>query len=182
LTSAERAEWAKLQSEADAGQFVQKYHGIRGGETFTKELTKRIAMADKYLTVGATPGSQSTRGKIVILLGPPASMNIDIKQPRSKGGHTGTADMGMSAGGDSGGASSYDVASVAARDDMANSDSGLRDYNFQYMAAALPTNQDAKFTVEVNAKSGKDRIADKKAAAALDGLFEAVAQKSIVKK
>jgi GWxTD domain-containing protein len=182
LTGAERAEWAKLQSEADAEQFVQKYNGIRGGETFTKELTKRIAMADKYLTVGATPGSQSTRGKIVILLGPPASMNIDIKQPRSKGGHTGTADMGMSAGGEGGGASNYDIASVAARDDMSNSDSGLRDYNFQYMAAALPTKQDTKLTVEVNARSGKDRIADKKAAAALDQLFETVAQKSIAKK
>jgi hypothetical protein len=50
------------------------------------------------------------------------------------------------------------------------------------MAPALPTNKDTALVVEVNAKSGKDRIADKKAAAALDQLFESAAQKSITAK
>jgi GWxTD domain-containing protein len=182
LTRAEREQWTKLQSEAEAQAFVQKYNADRGGEAFTKELEKRIAMADKYLTVGETKGSQSTRGRIVIVFGPPASMNIAVRQPRSQG-RSGTADMGLMAGGEGGGgSSSYDVASVAQREGMNGADTGLRDYTLQYMAAALPTNKDTALVVEVNAKSGRDRIADKKAAAALDQLFESAAQKSITAK
>lgn len=178
MTKAEREQWAQLSSEAGAEQFVQKFTADRGGEPFTKELTKRAAMADKYLTVGKTPGAKSLRGKVVILLGPPSSMNVAVRQPRAAG-RSGTADMGLSAGGQSSGASSYDVASVAQRDGMSGSDTGLRDYTFTYMADVLPTKKDALLTIEVNATSGKDRVADKKAAAELERLFESAAQASI---
>lgn len=178
LTKAEREQWGKLQTEGDAEQFIAKYNADRGGETFTKELTKRIAMADKYLTVGATPGSKSMRGKIVILLGPPASMDVAVKPGRAAGRSV-SASSSMSAGGESAGASVSEMVDASKRDEMSSTDTGLRDFTFQYMASALPTNKDTAFVVEVNAKSGKDRIADKKAAAAIDQLFESVARASI---
>lgn len=181
LTAAEREQWAALQTAAEAEQFVQKYNADRGGEAFTKELTKRIAMADKYLTVGETAGSKSLRGKIVILLGPPASMDIAVRKARPAG-RSGSASMSMSAGGESSGASMSDMADVSERGGMEARDSGLRDYSFQYMAASLPTNKDAGLVVEVNAKTGKDRVANKKAAAELDQLLEAAAKKSILAK
>jgi GWxTD domain-containing protein len=181
LTKAERDQWALLTSEAEAGQFVQKYIADRGGEPFSKELTKRIQMADKYLTVGATSGSKSLRGKIVILLGPPASMNIAVRQPRAAG-RSGTADMGMMAGGDGGGgSSSYDVASVAQREGMQGADTGLRDYTLTYSAATVKAKKDALLLVEVELKSGKDRVVDKKAAAELEKILESAAQASIQK-
>ena len=182
LTSAERAQWTALQSEAEAGQFVQKYMADRGGETFTKELNKRIAMADTYLTVATTPGSQSTRGRIVILLGPPAGMSVAVKPARTPG-RSGTAAMSMAASdGASGGNSAGDVADVSQRESMSASASGLSDYTFTYMAAALPTKKDALLVVEVNTRTGKDRIADKKASAELEKLLESAAQASIVAK
>jgi GWxTD domain-containing protein len=181
LTKAEREQWAKLTSESEAEAFVQKYNADRGGETFTKELNKRIAMADKYLTVGKTQGSRSMRGKVVILLGPPASMDVAAKKGRAAA-RTGSVSMATSLGGESGGTSMAAAADVAERSAMSSTSTGLSDYTFQYMAAALPTNQDLQVVVEVNVRSGEDRIADKKAAAALDQLFETVAQKSIVAK
>jgi GWxTD domain-containing protein len=179
MTSAEREQWAKQGSETEAAQFVQKYAADRGGEAFTKELAKRVAMADKYLTIGDTPGSKSMRGRIVILLGPPAALNVSVKQARSAG-HSGTADMAFAAGGEGGGTSVSEVAGVSQREGMTGADSGLRDYTFSYGAATLGTPKDALLTVEVNAKTGKDRVADKKAAAELEKLLESAAQKSIV--
>jgi GWxTD domain-containing protein len=178
MTRAEREQWSKLGTEADAERFVQKYAADRGGEAFTKELTKRIAMADKYLTVADTPGSKSLRGKVVILLGPPASMNVVVKLPPSAG-RSGTAAMSMSAAGDSQGTSSSDVARVGQREGMSAEDTSLRDYMFFYGAASLPTKKDAQLVVEVNTRNGKDRIADKKAAAEIEQLFESAAQASL---
>lgn len=178
MTKAEREQWSKLGSEADAEQFVQKYAADRGGEAFTKELTKRIAMADKYLTVAETPGSKSVRGKVVILLGPPASMDVAVKQAPAAG-RSGTADMSMSAGGESSGTSSSDMGKMAQREGMSGGDAGLRDYTFSYGAASLPTRKDTLLVVEVNTRNGKDRIADKKAAAELEQLFESAAQASL---
>ena len=68
---------------------------------------------------------------------------------------------------------------MAQREGMSSSDTGLRDYNFSYGAASLPTKKDALLVVEVNTRTGKDRIADKKAAAELEQLFESAAQASL---
>jgi GWxTD domain-containing protein len=178
MTKAEREQWSKLGSEADAEQFVQKYTADRGGEAFTKELTKRIAMADKYLTVAETPGSKSVRGKIVILLGPPAGMNVSVKLPPNAG-RSGTAAMSMSAAGEGSGTSSSDMGKMAEREGMSGGDNGLRNYTFSYGAASLPAKKDALLVVEVNTRNGKDRIAEKKAATELEQLFESAAQASL---
>ncbi|HYC89771.1 MAG TPA: GWxTD domain-containing protein [Thermoanaerobaculia bacterium] len=170
LTFDERAEWTKLQTEAEAEAFVQKYIAARGGEKFTAELNKRVQMADKYLTVSKLPGSQTTRGKIVIVLGPPKSMNVEEKQ--SKAARTGTAAMAVSAVGASG-PSASDMAEVAGREAMGAGET-LKIYTFVYDTVTVP--------VEVNAGTGKDRIRDRKANAALERALEAAAKASIVAK
>lgn len=170
LTFDERAEWTKLQTEAEAEAFVQQYIAARGGEKFTAELNKRVQMADKYLTVSKLPGSQTTRGKIVIVLGPPKSMNVEEKQ--SKAARTGTAAMAVSAVGSSG-PSASDMADVAGREAMGAAET-LKIYTFVYDNVTVP--------VEVNAGTGKDRIRDRKANAALERELEAAAKASIVAK
>src|SRR6476646_1710625 len=73
MTRAERDQWSKIDTDADAGKFVADFRAKRP-DNFQKEVADRAANADKYLTVAKTPGSKSLRGKIVILLGPPTQM------------------------------------------------------------------------------------------------------------
>ncbi len=173
LTAAERAEWATLQSEADAEAFVKKFTESRGGEKFTAELNKRIQMADKYLTVGPTKGSLTTRGKVVIVLGPPKGMTVTDKAGKS--GRSGTLPAGGSGEltGIGGGTSVSEVADVAQRSGMAGADN-VKIYTFTYENVTVP--------VEVTAGTGKDRIADKKARADFDRAIEEAAKASIVVK
>src|SRR5947207_11391547 len=76
MTRAERAQWANLQTDADAEQFVNDFVAKRGGDAFVKEVAQNAAQADKYLTIGKTPGSLTARGKMMILLGPAAPTNV----------------------------------------------------------------------------------------------------------
>jgi hypothetical protein len=57
----------------------------------------------------------------------------------------------------------------------------FNDYTFTYAADRLPVKQSKDFVVvvEVRAGDGTDRLVDRKAAAQLDELFEAAAQKSL---
>jgi GWxTD domain-containing protein len=73
LTSDERAQWKKIQTDADAQNFILDYKARRGPD-FEKMLAERVAAADKYLSAGETKGSETLRGKIVILFGPPSAM------------------------------------------------------------------------------------------------------------
>ena len=171
MTFDERTEWTKLQTEAEAAAFVKTYTEARGGEKFTAELSKRVQIADKYLTIGKLPGSQTTRGKIVILLGPPKSMDVHVKP--TKAARTGTNAMSMSAVGGDARMSADDMAEVSAREDMAG-DSGIKIYTFAYENLIVP--------VEVNAASGKDRIRDRKANAKLERAYELAAKASLVVK
>jgi hypothetical protein len=49
-----------------------------------------------------------------------------------------------------------------------------------YSAATVKAKKDALLLVEVELKSGKDRVVDKKAAAELEKILESAAQASIV--
>lgn len=170
LTSAERGEWASVRSEADAEAFVRKYTEARGGEKFMAELNKRIQMADKYLTVGSTPGSQTTRGRIVIVLGPPKAMDIAVKANKGRSGNIPAGGSGELTG-IGGGTTVAEVADVAQRSGMAG-ESGVKIYTFTYEKVTVP--------VEVTMSSGKDRIRDKKAQLELDRALEEAAKASIV--
>jgi GWxTD domain-containing protein len=75
MTKAERAEWSKLTTEADAEQFVNNFVASRGPR-FADEVAAAAKEADDHLTIAGRRGSQTLRGKIVILLGRPASVTI----------------------------------------------------------------------------------------------------------
>ena len=53
---------------------------LRGGEAFVKEVDQNAVQADKYLSIGKTPGSLTGRGKMMILLGPAAPTAITKKK------------------------------------------------------------------------------------------------------
>jgi hypothetical protein len=75
MTKAERAEWSKIGTEADAETFVNKFIAGRG-PTFAADVAAAAKEADDHLTVAGRKGSKTLRGKIVILLGRPASVTI----------------------------------------------------------------------------------------------------------
>jgi GWxTD domain-containing protein len=182
LTKGERAQWATIHTEEAAQQFVDQYMSSRG-PGFAEDLAKRIANADKYLTVGKAPGSQTLRGKIVVLLGPPSSFRVanrEVEGPRTSG--AGMA-AGVGAGGDRGGqgASVADMAQAAERQGMGTK--SMREYTIAYEPKKLPPAFDRDLTVIVDADqvSGKDRLADPKQMKDLETLFEMVAAGSIKK-
>jgi len=72
LTSSERDQWKKVKTDADAQNFILDYKAKRGAD-FDKMLADRIAIADKYFSSGETKGSETLRGKVVIVFGPPSS-------------------------------------------------------------------------------------------------------------
>ncbi len=76
LTNAERARWKQVGTDADAQSFILDYKAKRGAD-FDKMLGEREAVADKYFSSGETKGSETLRGKVVILFGPPASIEKD---------------------------------------------------------------------------------------------------------
>src|SRR5258706_9651450 len=75
LTKAERAEWAKLTTEAEAERFVNDFLARRGAG-FAADVAESAKAADEHLTVANRPGSRTLRGKIVILLGPPSGFSV----------------------------------------------------------------------------------------------------------
>ena len=180
LTKAERAEFEAISNTPAADTFIASFREKRGGEAFTKELNTRVAMADKYLSIGKVKGSTTTRGKLVILFGAPAGMEItDKKQNKNYAG--GASDMG--GGGELG-------VGVSASNNMGSSQAIgsapagrlMKNYKFTFSGknnAALD-GQDLTVDVEVDAGTGKDRL-DKKTATALEPKFEAAAQASIKK-
>jgi GWxTD domain-containing protein len=78
LTSQERQEWKKLQSDAARAQFRDDYWRRRdptpGTERneFQELVLSRIRIADARFAIGKTPGSRTARGLVFIVLGPPA--------------------------------------------------------------------------------------------------------------
>src|SRR5436305_1983585 len=70
MTNEEKKQWSAIQSDAEAEQFIKDFVAKRGGDTFTREVAQNAEKADKYLSIGKTPGSETARGKMMILLGP----------------------------------------------------------------------------------------------------------------
>ncbi len=72
LTAAEKQEWSRIQSDADAEKFIAEYWAKRGGERFKEAITRRIAAADQQFKMRRQKGSESARGRIFIVLGNPS--------------------------------------------------------------------------------------------------------------
>ncbi len=73
LTNAERTQWKQVKTDGDAQSFILDYKAKRGPD-FDKMLADREAIADKYFSSGETKGSDTLRGKVVIVFGPPSSI------------------------------------------------------------------------------------------------------------
>ncbi len=128
------------------------------------------------MTVGRKPGSKTLRGKIVILIGPPAGFSVtqakgvsgsmDAYTSRARVGRPQTVMVGSSAA----------AAPIA---------SELRkryptDYTFTYAKEKLPgaPDHDRVIVVSVNPESGDDRILDARMAQEVNELLEAAAARS----
>ena len=176
MTKAEREQWSAIKSDADAEQFVNKFLASRG-PGFADEVAKRAAIADKYMTVGKTPASQTLRGKTLIVLGPPSSFNVFNRSTQRAGEGTARSDVGA-AGADSA-ASLGEMRQAQMRGEMAGTI--IHVYEIGYTADKLPAAYGKPFNVtfEVDAGSAKERFKDRKQSADLDALFETAAAASI---
>jgi hypothetical protein len=182
MTKAERSEWAKITNDDDAKTFIDAFRAKRSPELL-KTAAERAAKADEYLTLGKTLGSDSLRGKLIILLGPPAAMEV------STIGHEGhaelTQDAVLNAAGEAtpgGSANNLSENDVAKAIQSAGTTYNTTDYyTFKYSAKNVPgRDKDLTVMIVVDGNSGVDRLSDRKAAADLDEIFERIAQASIV--
>jgi hypothetical protein len=171
MTKAEQAQWSSLQSDAAAEQFVNDFIAKRGGDAFVKEVAQNAAQADKYLTIGKTPGSLTTRGKMMILLGPVAAANV------SKRKRAGDVRMQPGAGLGSETGPTMDVMQAAAND-PGNSTFYITEYTYKYPASVLPPAFGKPLTlkIEVDPNTGEDRFSSFGADRDMDKLYEMVAQ------
>jgi hypothetical protein len=170
MTSAERAQWSGIRTDAEAEQFVNDFVARRGGAAFVADVTQNAAQADKYLTVAETHGSMTVRGKMMILLGPSVPTAV-VKKKKS-----GTPRLapGASMGG-FGGPTMEDMATAV--NDPGNSTIVILEYTYTYAANVLPAGYGKALTVKFEVDpSGQDRLATYGAEKELEKLYEMVAQ------
>lgn len=177
MTAAEREAWKMIATDQAAEAFVKEYLAKRGGDAFVAEVADLAAQADKYLTVGGTAGSTTLRGKMVILLGPPAS--ITAAKKKSRGDFRSTANGYMDAASmDGRGTSVGEVASVAQQGGM--SEKIVAEYTYTYPADKLPAAYRKPLTVKIEVDAdGHDRIELYSTKQELETLYEMVAQSRI---
>ena len=170
MTKVEREQWSAIKTDAEAEQFVNQFLASRS-PGFAAEVAERVAKADKYLTIGKIPGSRTLKGKVIVLLGPPTSMTVASRA--IAGEHSATAGAYMNAGAD-GGPNMADMGAAAQREGMSGKQ--VRDYTFTYNGDNLPAPfaKGIVVTVEADAATGKDWVEDRKQAAELERLFDAV--------
>ncbi len=180
MTKAEKAQWATIKTDEEAEKFVSAFLANRK-PGFAEEVAMRATQADKYLTVGKVQGSRSLRGKVIILLGPPTAMDVAVtSREESKRDNpfvtgamtnTGSYDTGGRGGSTGGGGMTLSTSQ------------GLRIYHFSYQGAAAKAldRNSVDINVEVDAGTGKDRIASRSEAADVETIFE-IATQSWLKK
>ncbi|MEA2416867.1 MAG: hypothetical protein QOI58_3524 [Thermoanaerobaculia bacterium] len=171
MTTTEQTQWSNLHSDAEAEQFVNDFVAKRGGDAFVKEVAQNAAQADKYLTIGKTPGSLTARGKMMILLGPAAPTGVTKKKK--------AGDMRLAppvSMGDFGGATVEQMQGAA--NDPGNSTTFVNEYTYTYPASALPPAYGKPLTVKIEVDTGaeRDRVASYSNEKELDKVYELVAQ------
>jgi GWxTD domain-containing protein len=171
MTHGEKKQWSALRNDAEAEQFIKDFIAKRGGDAFTREVAQNAEKADKYLSIGKTPGSETVRGKMMILLGPTVA-TAATKKKRSGEVHLAPG----TAIGESSGVSVADM--QTASNDPGNSTTFVTEYTYTYPASALPAAYGKPLTVKVEIDPGKDqdRFSSLGADRELDKLYEMVAQ------
>lgn len=166
LTKAERAAWDAIQTDGEAERFIVEYLAKRG-ERFRAELEQRIAQADKYLSFGKKKGSETLRGRIVILLGPPSKIE---RKDKTELGRLQEPEVGdtYSNVGPGGGSTHIRIAPSI--------------FTFTYEEAQLPKILSQKrlvLHIEQDPSSGKEKVVDEKEARLLEEMTETLAQASV---
>lgn len=167
MTRAEREQWSKLDSDAQAEKFIAEFRARRPAN-FRKEVAERAKNADKYLTFGNTRGSKSLRGKIIILLGPPTAMEVsdDVVTTSEKRDSPNVATR---------------IVNMNANDGILSSASTSRvvrtiHFNYQGAIARTADRQSIDVSVDVDPVSGKDSIVSYSDEMDLEQIFETVAR------
>jgi hypothetical protein len=186
MTKTERVQWAGIVNDADADKFISDFVARRGAG-FAEEVGDRVTNADKYLTIGKTkPASQTLRGKVIVLLGPPSAIKNEMKKGRvdrsaTAGGYmSATGDSGSGLGGTTGGgggASAGEMIAVANQSGMSEKRSYV-EYTITYAGDKLPPAYATGVTITVQADptTGEDWAPDHASQVKLDDLFATVAE------
>jgi hypothetical protein len=181
MTPDERTLWASIRDDADAEKFVNEFLAKRGPQ-FADEVTKAAVAADKYLTVGKTQGSLSERGKLIVLLGPPASLSF-VKREARTGDLRSNSSSPMASGATAGGGSTGTGQGATVADMMSaatgpgNTTGWVNVYTFTYPADKLPAAYGKPLTVDIEVdNSGKDKVPDRGVKAELDRLYDLAVQ------
>ncbi|HKB72495.1 MAG TPA: GWxTD domain-containing protein [Thermoanaerobaculia bacterium] len=175
LTNAERSQWKKVRTDADAEKFIQEYKEKRGPE-FEKMLGERVAVADKYFSSGSTKGSETLRGKVIIVFGPPSAIEQGNGGSRGPGVDPNSQGLG---GGDKGGGGltmSSGGASPIGSAPAAPTNVRVPTMTFRYDAEHAPKAIGKPFIAEVNMIS--PAYQEPTDAFELNAKFEAVAEAS----
>jgi GWxTD domain-containing protein len=176
MTNEEKKQWSALQSDAEAEQFIKDFIAKRGGDTFTREVAQNAEKADKYLSIGKTPGSETVRGKMMILLGPTVATAVTKKKKSGEVRMAPPTSMGGLGKGDVSGPTMEDMQSAA--NDPGNTTTFVTEYTYAYPASTLPPayGKPLAVKIEVDTSKERDRISSYGAEKELDKLYEMVAQ------
>lgn len=180
MTHAERTAWAALPDDEHAAAFIQDFVQRRGGQPFIDEVATRTAKADQYLTVGKTPGSKTLRGKLIILFGPPAGMDVSEHTERDTKRDNPEAAAQLSNVDSSAAGRNSDAGSINTSRWM-TTEKKVRTFHFTFGgdAAKLLKRDSFEVVIDADAATGADRAATRQDAKLLDEAFEAAAQASI---
>lgn len=186
MTKAERAQWSKIDTDADAEKFIADFHARRS-DNFEKEVADRAANADKYLTIGKTQGSKSIRGKVVILFGPPSRIDLSERTETNSEKRDNPMVAGMMSNmnaADSGGggkAGSSDSNNSIGNSIATSTTVRIMHFNYQGAIAKTVDRKQIDVNVDVDPVSGKDRMESRAEESDLNSMFEVVAQSWIKK-
>ncbi|HEY2321992.1 MAG TPA: GWxTD domain-containing protein [Thermoanaerobaculia bacterium] len=184
MTKAERDQWSRIDSDSDAEKFVADFLARRPAN-FEKEVADRAAMADQHLTIGKTKGSQSLRGKIVILLGTPTSID-QVDQAITDPGHRDnpvTAGAYSNASGAGAGDTDRNADAMGAVGNGLATGKVIRNMHFNYSgdAAKAVGKKQIDITVQVDPNTGRDSINSRVVASEVNAMFDTIAESSIKK-
>ena len=172
LTNDERAAWKKVKTDEEAAKFVADHFERRDPE-LPKVLQERIAVADKYFSAGKLKGSETLRGKVIIIFGPPSK--LEMSNPSIAGGASGgEGDVAYSGSGNQDPRSNVGPGAGGLR---AASQVKYPILRIDYDAAAAPRAIGKPFKVELLIKSQTSQEA--KDPVDLDEKFEIMAKASL---
>ncbi|HVE72119.1 MAG TPA: GWxTD domain-containing protein [Thermoanaerobaculia bacterium] len=85
MTAEEKAAWKDVKTPSQAQEFVDEFRRKRG-PMFRDELRRRVEAADKQFGLGKTPGSQTQRGRVFIVMGGGPSRSTTDRRIQESGG------------------------------------------------------------------------------------------------